>query len=141
MTSPDGSKHDQAKERWDLLPTEAVRQVVKVLGYGARVYAVDNWKVVPDARRRYYAAALRHLTAWWEGEKVDNESGLPHLAHAACCVLFLLVVGDAVALPLVPRNGVSQHGDGPQCGHCGQVNGFHTSSCPNYQVHEDGGGR
>jgi hypothetical protein len=25
-----------------------------------------------------------------DGAKADPESGLPHLAHAVCCVLFLL---------------------------------------------------
>jgi len=33
---------------------------------------------------------LRHLTAWWAGEDLDPESGLHHLAHAACCLMFLL---------------------------------------------------
>ena len=84
-----GRKDDVAKAPWDLLPIGPLRSVVDVLAFGARKYGVDNWQQVPDARRRYYAAALRHLTAWWEGEKTDPESGLPHLAHAACCVLFL----------------------------------------------------
>jgi hypothetical protein len=36
------------------------------------------------------AAALRHLIRWWRGEKIDPDSGLPHLAHAACSIFFLL---------------------------------------------------
>jgi hypothetical protein len=87
-----GTKLDVEKARWDLLPVEAVRQIVDVLTFGARKYAPDNWRVVPDARRRYYAATLRHLTAWWEGETRDPESGMRHLAHAGCCVLFLLAM-------------------------------------------------
>lgn len=83
-------KHDQEKARWDLLPFKAVERVVDVLTYGAKKYAPDGWRNVPDARRRYYAAALRHLTAWWDGSPTDPEGGLPHLAHAACCILFLL---------------------------------------------------
>jgi hypothetical protein len=85
-----GQKDDEGKDPWDLLPIAAVRKVVGVLAFGARKYAPDGWRQVPDRRRRYYAAALRHLTAWWEGEAVDTESGHNHLAHAACCVLFLL---------------------------------------------------
>jgi hypothetical protein len=39
---------------------------------------------------RYYGAALRHLNKWNSGVDVDDESGLPHLAHAGCCIAFLL---------------------------------------------------
>lgn len=84
-----GDKFDDSKPRWDLLPLKAVGAVVDVLTYGARKYQPDGWRKVPDARRRYYAAAMRHLAAWWGGSPVDEESGLPHLAHAACCLLFL----------------------------------------------------
>jgi hypothetical protein len=38
---------------------------------------------------RLLGAALRHLSAWAQGVERDAESGLPHLAHAACCVLML----------------------------------------------------
>ncbi len=83
------TKHDAEKPRWDLLPLEGVADVVDVLTFGARKYAPDNWRTVPEWRRRYYAAAMRHLVAWQRGERTDTESGLPHLAHAMCCLLFL----------------------------------------------------
>ena len=85
-----GAKHDGEKRRFSLLPWAAVRSVVDVLEYGSRKYAPDNWQKVPDARRRYYDATMRHVDAWWAGERLDPESKLPHLAHAACDVLFLL---------------------------------------------------
>ena len=85
-----GIKHDQDKDRWDLLPWRATQQIVKVLTYGARKYAPDNWKKVPEWRIRYYAALIRHVVAWFEGERIDPETGLSHLAHAGCCILFLL---------------------------------------------------
>lgn len=85
-----GKKHDGAKSRVDLIPVVALLRVGEVLAFGARKYGEDNWQHVPQARDRYYAAALRHLYAWRDGEENDPESGLPHLAHAACCVLFLL---------------------------------------------------
>lgn len=87
-------KHDGGKDRWDLLPLAPVRAVVRVLTYGAKKYAPGAWKLVPEGRDRYFSAALRHLTAWRDGEQLDVESGLPHLAHAACCVLFLMGLGD-----------------------------------------------
>lgn len=92
-----GSKHDAEKARWDLLPLGAVSAVVDVLTYGAKKYAPDNWRLVSDARTRYFAAAMRHVVAWKRGERLDAESGLPHLAHAACCLLFILEVDDARA--------------------------------------------
>lgn len=39
---------------------------------------------------RLSGALLRHLWAWMRGEERDPESGLPHLAHMACCALMLL---------------------------------------------------
>ncbi len=87
----------EMKDRWDLVPTRAMRQVVRVLSYGAKKYAAWNWLHVPEPRDRYYAAALRHLTAWRDGEALDPDTGLSHLAHASCCILFLLgfEAGDA----------------------------------------------
>lgn len=96
-----GRKDDGAKARWDLLPIRAVREVVWVLTRGAEKYAPENWRRVQDWRRRYYAAALRHLTDWYEGERSDPEWGLHHLAHAICCFLFAL----ALALDLEPPEG------------------------------------
>lgn len=85
-----GIKHDAGKPRWDLLPWREVGSVVDVLTHGAAKYSPGNWKRVEDQRSRYFAAAMRHLTLWWGGERLDEESGRPHLAHAACCVLFLM---------------------------------------------------
>ena len=85
-----GVKYDNDKPQWSLVPFKAMTQVVDVLTYGARKYAPDNWKKVPDARRRYIDAAFRHLSAYAAGEKNDSETGKSHLAHAICCLLFLL---------------------------------------------------
>lgn len=85
-----GIKFDQEKLRWDLLPIEPVEKVIKVLMLGSKKYGDYNWQKVPEAKRRYYAAAQRHLTAWWKGEKNDPESGITHLAHAATCLIFLM---------------------------------------------------
>ena len=85
-----GIKYDDGKARWELIPFRAMRDVVDVLTYGSRKYADDNWKIVPYARKRYISAAFRHLTDWAGGEKKDSETGKSHLAHAICCLLFLL---------------------------------------------------
>lgn len=83
-------KFDSNKPRMDLLEPEFLEGVAKVLTLGASKYAPDSWKTqVSEPERRYYAAALRHLVAWKKGEKMDPESGLSHLYHAACNLMFL----------------------------------------------------
>lgn len=90
MPSALGAKYDDGKPRWDLLPPRALFEIVLVLTFGANKYAPGGWRHVKGWRWRYFRALLGHVFAWWRGEPNDLESGLPHLAHAACCVMFLL---------------------------------------------------
>jgi hypothetical protein len=85
-----GVKFDNAKPRWYLLPIKQVEDVVRVLTVGAAKYQDNNWKKVDNSRERYYSACLRHLSAWRQGNIFDGETGLPHLAHAICCLLFMM---------------------------------------------------
>lgn len=85
-----GAKHDGGKLRYSLLPKGTISEVLKVLEFGAKKYAPDNWMKVDNAQTRYYDAALRHITAWHEGEKFDQETGVSHIAHALCCLHFLM---------------------------------------------------
>ena len=57
--------------------------------FGAKKYDRKNWAKVDD-KERYIAAPLRHILAYQQGEKLDKESGISHLAHAICSLLFLL---------------------------------------------------
>ena len=84
-----GRKFDGGKLEYGLLPPHALREVVKVLTFGAQKYERDNWQKVPDSKRRYFDALQRHVWAWKEGEQNDPESGIHHLAHAMCCLMFL----------------------------------------------------
>jgi len=85
-----GVKFDDSKLRWSLIPLDALQDVVKVLEFGAKKYAPDNWKYVDKAQERYWDAAMRHIVAYKLDNKADSETGLSHLAHAICCLLFLL---------------------------------------------------
>ena len=87
-----GTKYDDGKLRYDLVPFRAMDEVVRVLTYGATKYSPDNWRYVPHAEERYPAAALRHISAYLQGEKYDRESNMPHLAHAICSLLFTLTL-------------------------------------------------
>lgn len=82
-------KFDGGKLEYGLVPPLALKEMVKVLTFGAQKYERDNWQRVPDSKRRYFDALQRHLWAWKEGEVIDPESGIHHLAHAACCLFFL----------------------------------------------------
>ena len=84
-----GVKYDEEKPRFDLLPMAEVEGVVRVLTLGSQKYYDDNWKKVENGRQCYYAAAMRHLSVWKQGELLDQETGESHLSHAMCCLLFL----------------------------------------------------
>lgn len=86
---PVGTKHDKDKLPYHLLPSDAVEGILEVLEFGAAKYAPRNWELGMNWSRPF-AALMRHMWAWWRGENVDPETGLSHLAHAGCCVLFLI---------------------------------------------------
>ena len=88
-----GLKFDGEKVQMDLLfegMPDALEAVGKVMTFGAKKYAPNNWKLVDNAQTRYRGAQIRHALAQAKGEVVDAESLLPHAAHEACCVLFKL---------------------------------------------------
>ena len=89
-----GRKDDQDKLQWSLLPFAPLKQVVKVMMFGAKKYSRDNWQKVEDAKQRYTDALLRHTLDYTldctEGDSLDKESRLPTLGHVICCALFLL---------------------------------------------------
>jgi hypothetical protein len=84
-----GVKYDEGKLRLDLVPVDALREIAKVLTFGANKYADRNWEKGMKYSR-VYGALLRHVTSFWGGESVDPETGISHLAHAGCCLMFLL---------------------------------------------------
>lgn len=84
-------KHDQGKLDWSLLPIDSVEEILRVLEFGKRKYAAWNWASNGGFKySRLYRSLLRHIFAWWRGEDNDPETGLSHLAHAGCNILFLL---------------------------------------------------
>jgi hypothetical protein len=86
----EGRKDDSDKIRMDLLPFEALEAVAKVLTFGAKKYADNNWQKVDNAESRYVGALLRHLSKYLQGERWDEESELSHLSHVATNALFLV---------------------------------------------------
>lgn len=85
-----GTKYDAGKPDLTLLEplADALHAVTTVLEFGAKKYARDGWQAVPDGKRRYKAAAMRH--SLHSLGDLDSESGLLHAAHEACSILFAI---------------------------------------------------
>lgn len=82
-------KQDGEKVRPELLPIGPLLAISEVLTFGAKKYADHNWRK-GFKWTRLIGAAMRHLFAYARGENKDPETGLSHLAHLGCCVVFLL---------------------------------------------------
>jgi hypothetical protein len=61
--------------------------VGQVLTFGKKKYAAHNWRKGIQISR-LMAACLRHVLAFNSGEDFDPETGLSHLYHASCCLMF-----------------------------------------------------
>ena len=74
-----------------LVPVTAIEQIAKVMTYGATKYGAHNW-TKGIAYSRLIDAMHRHLSSWENCYESDNdpETNLSHLAHAACCLSFLI---------------------------------------------------
>ena len=101
LPSSGALKFDTDKIRMELLSVDFLNEVSKVLTFGAKKYTIkdaegnviqegaNNWRK-GFAWSRLYGSAMRHLTAHMSGDSIDEESGLSHLSHAACCLMFLI---------------------------------------------------
>lgn len=81
-------KYDSGKPDLSMIPYEFLEEVALVLMHGEKTYGRDNWTIGSNWNRAFSAAG-RHMFKWWAGEDRDPESGLSHLAHAACNLMFL----------------------------------------------------
>ena len=89
-----GTKKDEGKARWDLLPLEVVGAVAEILTNGAKKYAPRNWEK-GIAYGRVFAGVMRHLYEWWTskltgGDGINHADGKnSHLDHAITGLMFL----------------------------------------------------
>lgn len=84
-----GTKHDAGKVDLSLVSKASYDAEAGALMYGEKKYGRHNYTAGFDASR-LVAACLRHVTAWNDGEDLDPESGLSHLAHAKACLGMML---------------------------------------------------
>lgn len=84
-------KFDNDKVDWMILPYDALEEIVKVMEFGAKKYARGNFASGEGLEyTRVLNSLMRHILAFSRGEDLDPETGISHMAHAGCNVLFLL---------------------------------------------------
>lgn len=84
-----GIRENLGKPRFSILQWRALMWVAKVTMFGATKYPLHNWRK-GLSHTATVDSAIRHFAKWINGENVDEESGLPHLAHAAWNALTVL---------------------------------------------------
>ena len=84
-----GTKHDDNKLRYDLIPWDSIEEVAKIYTLGAKKYGDRNWET-GIKYSRIIGAVFRHFTSWVRGVDLDEETGLSHLAHACWGLLTLI---------------------------------------------------
>lgn len=82
VTSATGASKGTKEARYDLIPVPALDALARLYGKGAVKYAEHNWRLGYDWSKSY-AAAQRHMNAFWSGEDIDPETGIPHVICAA----------------------------------------------------------
>lgn len=83
----EGTRYNQGKLKWSLVDFESLEPLVQVLMFGAKKYAPGNWKKGLKINE-IMESSLRHTFAYLNGEDKDPESGLPHLGHIMCNIMF-----------------------------------------------------
>lgn len=81
-----------------LIPPYALEQTAWVHKFGAERYGPFNWRDTGVCATTYVSAIMRHLNAWRDGEDLDPESGISHIAHIATSCNILLDAGHCGTL-------------------------------------------
>lgn len=79
----------------ELVPPSATHALAEAFADGAKKYGPYNWRDKTISSSIYYGAAMRHLSAWWDGEDLAEDSGINHLHHALACIA-MVVDGQSV---------------------------------------------
>jgi hypothetical protein len=80
-------RYNEWKPEWTLVDFDSLEPMVRVLEFGAKKYARDNWKKPMD-RKKILDSLMRHLVRLMADEETDSESKLPHIGHILCNAMF-----------------------------------------------------
>lgn len=95
-------RYNEGKPRLGLIPPQIIEGIGHVLTFGAKKYDDNNWKKgLSD--ENCLSSCLRHIMKFQRGEVYDDESGIHHLAHAACNLAFILYFHEQKEIPLIKR--------------------------------------
>lgn len=76
-----------SKPPLDLLEHPAEIEIARALATGAHKYGKKNFRAIGSIKASVYGGAVRrHIGAWLNGEDIDPDSGLSHLAHVGACI-------------------------------------------------------
>lgn len=92
MESKDTNPKDAigiSKSPLSVIPTPFLHMLGLAMMEGALKYGRHNYRAAGIRYSVYYDAMMRHMNAWWEGEDIDPDSGLPHPVKAAACMAIL----------------------------------------------------
>lgn len=84
----EGVKYDAGKVQMELLDPSFLEGTAAVLTFGAAKYDAYNWAKGMQWSR-VFGALMRHMWKFWRGQELDEETGISHLYHASCCLMFL----------------------------------------------------
>lgn len=84
-----GAEKGVKPERYDLIPWGAFDEIARVFARGAIKYEVHNWAKGYDYSLSI-GALFRHVSLFSQGQDLDDETGLQHMAHAAFHCLALI---------------------------------------------------
>jgi hypothetical protein len=84
-----GLKFDNGKAPLHLLNQEALLLTAQVFGFGAQKYAKHNWRKGINLTR-ILDSVMRHCIELQLGNDIDEESGLPHAAHAIAGLMMFM---------------------------------------------------
>lgn len=80
-------RYNQGKLKWSLVHFASLVPMIKVLMFGAKKYAPNNWRK-PLIKEEILESMQRHLAALLDGEDIDSESGESHMGHIQCNAMF-----------------------------------------------------
>lgn len=94
----DAAAVSQGRVSLGLFPDTAVLAGCMAMHEGREKYGQYNYRAVGVRASVYHEALRRHVAAWWNGEDIDPDSGLPHIWKALACLAVLI---DAQSLDMV----------------------------------------
>jgi hypothetical protein len=80
----------RTKPPLELVPPSFLILTSMAMKLGAKKYGPYNWRHEKVSAMVYLGAALRHIQSAIDGEEIDHESGVSHIAHASACMAIFL---------------------------------------------------